>query len=70
MDRADGCSAMARLPNLSDLKQVEILVLTDCHGLTEIQGLTELTSSRELHCRGCNSSVLEYTFTKRLFEVG
>lgn len=42
--RAAGCASMESLPNVSNLKLLEKLDLTDCSALTEIQGLEELTS--------------------------
>ncbi|XP_074355613.1 TMV resistance protein N-like isoform X2 [Apium graveolens] len=66
--QASGCTSLIRLPNLSNLKQLEILELTDCSGLTVIQGLEELTSIKILGLRGCNSSVLAYIFTERFFQ--
>ncbi|WOG86611.1 hypothetical protein DCAR_0205828 [Daucus carota subsp. sativus] len=39
---------MERLPNLSNLKQLERLDLRYCYALTDIQGLEELTSLRLL----------------------
>ncbi|KAL8090596.1 hypothetical protein AgCh_039879 [Apium graveolens] len=67
--QASGCTSLIRLPNLSNLKQLEILELTDCSGLTVIQGLEELTSIKILGLRGCNSSVLAYIFTERFFQI-
>ncbi|XP_074333532.1 TMV resistance protein N-like isoform X2 [Apium graveolens] len=63
------CTSMDRLPNLSNMKQLEEIDLTGCSGLTEIQGLEELTSIKTLHMGGCNSSLLANTFTKRFFQV-
>ncbi|KAL1834556.1 hypothetical protein ACET3Z_004207 [Daucus carota] len=63
------CESMERLPNLSNLKQLEDLILRGCRSLTEIQGLEELTSIQNLHFGGCNSSLLKSTFTKRLFQI-
>ncbi|XP_063943682.1 TMV resistance protein N-like isoform X2 [Daucus carota subsp. sativus] len=67
--RADGCTSMERLPNLSNLKQLEYLNLEDCSGLTEIQGLKELTSITRLHLEGCNSSLLSYILTENFFQM-
>lgn len=66
---ANGCTSMESLPNLSNLKQLEILDLTYCSGLTKIQGLNGLASIKELLLGGCNSSVLAYILTERFFEV-
>ncbi|KAL8090587.1 TMV resistance protein N-like [Apium graveolens] len=65
----NGCSSMKRLPKLSNLKQLQILDLTDCSGLLEIQGLEELTSIIVLHLIGCNSSLLACTLSERLFQA-
>ncbi|XP_074353201.1 TMV resistance protein N-like isoform X2 [Apium graveolens] len=56
--RANGCTSMKRLPNLSNLKQLEVLKLRHCTGLTEIQGLKELNSIERLDLPGCNSTLL------------
>ncbi|KAL1828159.1 hypothetical protein ACET3Z_006571 [Daucus carota] len=66
---ACGCISLERLPNLSNLKQLEILDLTNCSGLTEILSLEVLTSLRELYLGGCSPSLLAYTFTKSLFQI-
>ncbi|KAL1828126.1 hypothetical protein ACET3Z_006538 [Daucus carota] len=41
--RAAGCASMESLPNVSNLKLLEKLDLTDCSALTEIQGLEEVS---------------------------
>ncbi|WOG95904.1 hypothetical protein DCAR_0415233 [Daucus carota subsp. sativus] len=55
---AAGCTSLKRLPNLSNLKQLEILELRHCTGLTEIQGLKELHSIKRLDLPGSNSFLL------------
>ncbi|KAL8090595.1 TMV resistance protein N-like [Apium graveolens] len=65
--KAVGCTE--QLPNLSNLKQLEILELIDCSGLTTIQGLKELTSIRILCLGGCNSSLLALSLTERFFQI-
>ncbi|KAL8090584.1 hypothetical protein AgCh_039871 [Apium graveolens] len=65
---ADGCTSIKDLPNLSNLKQLEELDLTDCISLKEIQGLEELTSIKRLYLEGCSSSLLPY-FRNLLHQV-
>ncbi|XP_074357077.1 TMV resistance protein N-like [Apium graveolens] len=67
--RAYGCTYMERLPNLSNLERLEMLDLSYCSALTEIQGLEELAYLRKLHLRGCKSSLLACTLTKRFFQI-
>ncbi|XP_074358260.1 disease resistance-like protein CSA1 [Apium graveolens] len=66
---ADGCVSLKRLPNLLNLKSLEVLTLKDCNGLTEIQGVEELTSIRKLHVGGCSSSLLRNTLTEFIFQM-
>lgn len=65
---ANDCSSLKRLPNLSNLKRVEVMDLRGCVSLTEIQDLEELSSIRELLLGGCSLS-LQHIFTKRFFQV-
>lgn len=51
--RANGCTSMKQLPNLSNLKELKNLNLTDYRSLTEIVGLEELTSINTLCLEGC-----------------
>ncbi|KAL8090391.1 hypothetical protein AgCh_039750 [Apium graveolens] len=60
-----GCTDMERLPDLSNLTQLEILDLADCSLLTELRGLKELTSIRTLYLGGCNSMLKTYAAQNR-----
>lgn len=66
---ANDCSSLKRLPNLSNLKRVEVMDLRGCVSLTEIQDLEELSSIRELRLGGCSLSLLQHIFTKRFFQT-
>ncbi|XP_017221713.2 disease resistance protein RPV1 isoform X1 [Daucus carota subsp. sativus] len=55
--------------NVSNLKLLKELVLTDCRALTKILGLGELASLYRLQLRGCHSSLLARTLTMQLFEI-
>ncbi|XP_017236641.1 disease resistance protein RPV1 isoform X2 [Daucus carota subsp. sativus] len=66
---AGRCESVNKLPNLSNLKQLEILELTNCSGLTTIHGLEELTSIQRLHVEGCNSSLLASNFTQEILWI-
>ncbi|XP_074359275.1 TMV resistance protein N-like isoform X2 [Apium graveolens] len=50
--KASGCQSLARLPNLSNLKHLEELCLSNCLLLTEIQGLEDLISIKRLYLGG------------------
>ncbi|XP_063940300.1 TMV resistance protein N-like isoform X2 [Daucus carota subsp. sativus] len=67
--KANGCSSMKILPDLSNLKHLEMLDLTGCSALTEIQGSEELSSIRELRLEDCSLSLLQRIFTKRFFQT-
>ncbi|XP_063946914.1 TMV resistance protein N-like isoform X4 [Daucus carota subsp. sativus] len=65
---ADDCKSLKRL-NLSNLKLLRELQLTNCSDLTEILGLEELTCLEKLLLRGCRRSLLTHTLTKPLFQM-
>ncbi|XP_063942312.1 disease resistance protein RPV1 [Daucus carota subsp. sativus] len=62
------CTSLERV-NLSNLKLLRRLQLTNCSALTEILGLEELTSLEYLHLLDCRSSLLTHTLTKPLFQI-
>ncbi|KAL1828123.1 hypothetical protein ACET3Z_006535 [Daucus carota] len=66
---AYGCLSLEKLPNLSHLKLLEELDLTNCNELKEIEGLEELTSIKVLRLGGCNPSLLENTLTQSFFQI-
>ncbi|KAK4343700.1 hypothetical protein RND71_036794 [Anisodus tanguticus] len=49
------CKLLERLPNLSDLKRLEELVLDRCEMLAEIQGLENLDSVRRVYLWSCKT---------------
>ncbi|KAL8090680.1 hypothetical protein AgCh_039931 [Apium graveolens] len=57
---ASGCKSLERLPNVSNLEQLEILKLAGCIGLTEILGLEKLTALKELHLANCSEMFPEW----------
>ncbi|KAL8087615.1 hypothetical protein AgCh_037676 [Apium graveolens] len=62
------CESLERLPNLSNLKQLEELNLNCSSGLTNIQGLEDLISIREIDFSGC-SGLTHRHLPKQLFKV-
>ncbi|XP_063938890.1 TMV resistance protein N isoform X3 [Daucus carota subsp. sativus] len=65
---ARNCLSLERV-NVSNLKLLKELDLTDCCALTKILGLGELTSLYDLQLRGCHSSLLARTLTMQLFQI-
>jgi hypothetical protein len=50
-----GCKLIEKLPDLSNLKKLKILIAFFCEKLTEIRGLEELKSLKLLDISGCKS---------------
>ncbi|XP_042520540.1 disease resistance protein RUN1-like isoform X2 [Macadamia integrifolia] len=64
--KAQGCSRLKMLPNLSNLKHLTILLLSNCSQLTEIQGLEDLKSATNIDLLGCDN--LKSSFKERIFQ--
>ncbi|XP_042511157.1 disease resistance protein RUN1-like isoform X1 [Macadamia integrifolia] len=63
---ASNCQELKMLPNLSNLKHLAMLHLSECERLTEIEGLDDLISAESINLEGCSS--LESFIEKRIFQ--
>ncbi|XP_010256316.1 PREDICTED: TMV resistance protein N-like [Nelumbo nucifera] len=63
---ASGCTEMERLPNLSNLQKLSLLILTDCHKLAEIEDPQRKEPIQEIHMDRCKNS---YTFMKSFLNL-
>ncbi|KAJ4962304.1 hypothetical protein NE237_022243 [Protea cynaroides] len=64
--RADGCTSLERIENLSNSKYLKSLMLDYCEKLTEIVGLEGLVSVPSIHLDKCNN--LANAFKINLFQ--
>ncbi|XP_062153300.1 disease resistance protein RPV1-like isoform X2 [Alnus glutinosa] len=66
---ASDCTALERMPNLSNLSNMEHLWLTNCNKLVEISGLDKLLKSNcEIQMVGC-SSLITKNFKQSILKV-